>query len=523
MAPVEELRRHFATIAHLEAAAAVLAWDQRTFMPPQGAAARAEQQATLRRLAHERLVSEETARLLEEAEKAVEPDSDEGYLVRAARRLHRLQARVPPALRAEVARSASLAHQGWLEARRQNRFEPFLPHLRRMVRLNREVAEHRGYPDHPYDALLEEHEPGMTTHEVRRLFAELRPGLQELLQAIRTAPQVDASFLERRYPRPGQEAVCRRLAADLGYDFRRGRLDPTEHPFCISFSVRDVRITNRYREDRLATALFGTLHEVGHALYEQGMPEEFEDTPLRGAPSLGFHESQSRLWENPVGRSRSFWRYGFPLLQEQFPETLADADPEAFYRAVNRVAPSPVRTESDELTYHLHIMLRFELEVQMVEGSLPAEGVPHAWDTAMEEFLGLQPPDPRQGCLQDIHWASGLMGYFPTYTLGSLLAAQLWETATAELGDLAEELSRGEFGRLRRWLGWKVHRQGRKYLPRELILRITGRPLDPGAFLRQAREKYREIYGADSGQRARAAGTGGRRGGITGKGSEEGG
>ncbi|MEW6279162.1 MAG: carboxypeptidase M32 [Candidatus Eremiobacterota bacterium] len=499
MSKIAELKKRLSTVWDLKSASNLLSWDQQTYMPPHGADSRARQLATLDRLAHEILTGDETARLIEDATREVNgaaSDSDEACLLRVARRHYDRGAKVPAHLVEEFSRTCSLAHEAWVEARRSSDFPLFAPHLSRILELCREMAECRGYPEHPFDSLIDEFEPGATASEVRAMFDEMRPRLVALVQAVEgSGVRVDASLLHQRFDVTRQTAFARFLAEEIGYDFKRGRQDVSAHPFCTSFSAHDVRITVRYLERFVSAAIFGALHEAGHALYEQGSPDRFNHTPLRGGASLGLHESQSRLWENLVGRSRPFWRRYFPKLASFFPEQLHGYSVEDFYRAINRVEPSLIRVEADEVTYNLHIMVRFELELEMLEGKLAVKDVPEAWNHRYEQYLGVVPANDSAGCLQDIHWAHGILGYFPTYSIGNVLASQLWEQISRDLPDLEAHLEAGRFDPLRGWLVDKLHSQAKKFLPKELVQRVTGSPLNCQAFLGYLERKFGDIYG----------------------------
>ncbi|MDR7587240.1 MAG: carboxypeptidase M32 [Armatimonadota bacterium] len=502
--PIQQLRAHLATIADLRAAAAVLRWDQETYMPPAGAAGRAEQLGTLMRLAHELLVSPRTRELLAAAEAVLDrldPDSDDARIVVMTRRDYDRASRLPPEFVAARARHASASVQIWREARRRNDFPAFRPALAQMVELVRREADYLGYAEHPYDALLDHYEPGMTSRQVEALFARLREATVPLVRAIARRGAPDDSFLYGEFDIQQQRAFGLEVAQAFGYDLRRGRLDESTHPFATAFHPDDVRITTRYSR-YLPSALFAIFHEAGHALYEQGIPPQLARTCLGRGASLGFHESQSRLWENLVGRSRPFWAHYYPRLLELFP-SLRGVDLDRFYRAVNRVQPSLIRVEADEVTYNLHIMLRFDLERHLVEGTLAAEELPDAWREKMQAYLGITPPSDAEGVLQDIHWASGSVGYFPTYTLGNVISVQLYEAARRDHPGLPEDIGRGQFGTLLGWLRDRVHRHGRKYLPADLLRRATGSDLTPDPYLRYLDSKFGEIYGLGIGQTAR--------------------
>jgi carboxypeptidase Taq len=498
MTALEDLRNRLAEISDLNAAASALGWDQQTYMPRGGAAARAEQLGTLVKLAHERLVSDQLGELLEAAAAEVASlsrDSDDVCLIRVARRDYDKARKVPSALVAELARAASQGLEIWVKAREAADFASFKPALQKILDLHRELARCLGYEEQLYDALLDQYEPGMKTSEVARIFSELRVGLVPLVQVIsEKVDSVDDSVLRRHYAESKQWNFGMGVIEHIGYDFERGRQDKSVHPFTTSFSINDVRITTRVDERFLPTALFGTLHECGHALYEQGISQGLERTPLASGASLGIHESQSRLWENLVGRSRGFWKFFFPQLRGLFSEHLSGVSLEGFYRAINRVEPSLIRVEADEVTYNLHVLLRFELEVDLLEGRLSLEDLPVVWNDKMQEYLGVLPLSDAQGVLQDVHWSNGLIGYFPTYSLGNLVSVQLFEKAQRQHPSISEEIERGQFTSLLGWLRENIHRHGKKFLPAHLVERATGQPLQAHPYLTYLRRKYSEIY-----------------------------
>lgn len=494
---VDRLRARLATITDLNGAAALLSWDQETYMPPAGIEARARQLATLGRLAHEALTDEMTGRVLEEAEAELgdlESDSDDARLVTVTRRDFDKATRVPASLVAQLAAETARAQVAWRDAREASEWAAFRPQLDRVLALTLRKAEALGWEDTPYDALLDEYEPDMRTARLREIFATVRERLVPLVAGIAGAPRPSDEVLHRRYDPDDQWEFGLRVIRDFGFDFDRGRQDRSTHPFSTSFSIDDVRITTRVDEQFLPTCLFGTLHEAGHAMYEQGVARSLEGGPLASGTSLGVHESQSRLWENLVGRSRPFWEHYWPRLVEVFPEPLAGVDLDGFYRAINLVEPSPIRVEADEVTYSLHVMLRFELEVALVEGDLVTADLPEAWNERMREYLGLVPESDADGVLQDIHWSLGAIGYFPTYALGNLISAQLWQAAEADLGDLSAAVGRGEFAPLLGWMQENVHRHGRKFTAAELLERVGQGPLDAGPWLDYAEAKFGALY-----------------------------
>lgn len=493
----DALRTHLAPIEDLKAAAAVLAWDQETFMPDGGADARAQQLSTLQSTAHEQFASDDTGTLLDRAAEALDtndPLDERAALVRVTRREYERARRVPSSLVAALSEATSRAQQAWKTARRENDFSLFAPHLERLVELSVEKAEAIGYEDEAYDALLEEFEPGLTTADVASTFDALRDDLVPLVDAIADAPQLDSEILHRTYPKAKQREFGERVLAEMGYDFDRGRQDVSAHPFTTSFSVDDVRITTRYDESFFPTAFFSMIHEGGHALYEQGIDPELARTPLGDGASLGVHESQARLWENHVGRSRPFWQHYFPKLKKIFPDALGDTQRESFYRAINRVEPSLIRVEADEVTYNLHVMLRFELERGLIDGSVSVNDLPARWNAAMDDYLGVVPDSDANGVLQDVHWSMGSFGYFPTYTLGTLMAAQLSESLRKDLPTLDAHLADGSFGPLLDWLRTHVHRHGRKLTAPALLERATGTALSAKAWLRYATTKFGALY-----------------------------
>jgi carboxypeptidase Taq len=499
---LDDLRVRLAEVSDLGRARALLDWDQRTQMPAAGAETRAEQVATLARIRHERLVSDELGAALDAATAEVQGrpyESDEASLVRVTRREWEKARRVPAALRAEITRAASLAEHAWAEFRERSDFAGFLPYLERNVDLRRRYAEcfdgFEGF-SHPYDPLLDDFEPGLTTEAARAVLAELRDGVRPLVAAVAArADSVDDACLHGDFPVTAQEALTREVVAGLPLQPDVWRLDPTVHPFATAISPADIRITTRIDPTYLGTALWSVIHEAGHALYENGIARELWRSPLCSPPSLGFHESQSRLWENWVGRGRPYLEHLVPRLRELFPERYGDLSPEEFYRAANRIEPSLIRVEADQVTYNLHIVLRFELEVELFEGRLQPADLPDAWNARVEEYLGLEVPDDAAGVLQDVHWSGAAFGYFPTYALGNVIAAQIWDLATEELPGLEKGIAAGELAPLRDWLGDRLYRHGAKFMPKEMLERLVGGPIDVVPYVRQLRERTVEIYG----------------------------
>jgi carboxypeptidase Taq len=494
-----ELIRRTKAIALLSSCASLLHWDHQTYMPPKGAAHRAEQLALVAGLVHEQFTAPGVGELLAHAEEGTrgqEAGSVAAVNVREIRRAYDRATRVPATLVEELARTSALAHDVWVEARRKSEFGRFRPWLEKLVTLKREEAKAVGQGGLLYDALLDEYEPGETAARLSYVFAEIKSPLVDLVGRIRGCRRApDLSLLSRVYPIVAQEAFGRTVVAAFGFDFQAGRLDVTTHPFCSSIGPGDTRLTTRYNPNDLGDAFFSILHEAGHGLYDQALDPQHHGTPMGEAVSLGIHESQSRLWENFVGRSRTFWEYWFPQTRQTFPEALAGVDLDAFVFAINDVRPSLIRVDADEATYNLHILLRFELEQALIGGDLPVADLPAAWAEGMQNLLGLTPPDDAQGCLQDIHWSGGGFGYFPTYTLGNLYAAQFFAQAEKDLGNLEEQFRRGEFLPLKEWLNRKIHREGQRYRAADLAVAVTGEPLNPGYLLNHLTEKFGALYG----------------------------
>jgi carboxypeptidase Taq len=496
---LEQLKQHLYTYHNLQMASAVLGWDREVNMPPGGNEARAEQSATLNALAHEIFTADETGELLEAAEVEVADEdfgSDDASYVRVLRRNYDKQVKIPTELVEEFSRVRSHAFAAWRQARQNDDYPHFQPHLTKIVEINCEIADILGYEEHPYDALLDLFEPGMTTAQVDAVFTELKEGLVPLLEEIvEEGEPVDESFFtEQTYPVDKQWDLTEVTLRDIGYDFSHGRQDKAPHPFTTHFSCKDVRVTTRLRENRPQAAFFSSVHEGGHALYEQGIPEKFERTVLAGGATLSLHESQSRMWENMLGRSRAFWSHYLPIMRAFFPEQLADVSFDDFYRAINKVAPSLIRVEADEVTYHMHIFARFEIEQALVSGDLGVADVPDAWNAKYEDYLGITPPNNADGCLQDVHWSHGTIGYFPTYTLGTIISAQFYRRAALDVPVLEEQIAAGNFLPLLDWARKHIHKHGSKFTAAELLERELGADLDAQPLLAYMREKYTDIY-----------------------------
>jgi carboxypeptidase Taq len=489
--PLAELKERLAQIVDLERVGRILSWDQQTMMPPAGAPHRADHLATLQRLQHELLIDDETGRLLEALrshEESLAPDSDDACLIRRARRDYEKARRVPTELRAEMARAASEGRPIWVKAKAESDFASFLPALEHNFELRLRYVECFDDVDEPYDVLLDDFEPETKTAEVRATFAELKPELTALIAELRDRGD-DDSFLDGPFPIEQQVVLAHEVVELFGMRPGAWRVDPTEHPFASGAGVDDIRLTTRYEPDSLKS-FFSTMHEYGHGLYNHQLPREHARLPIGLSCSFGIHESQSRLWENLVGRGEPFWRFFYPRLQRAFPDALGDVELPRFLAGVNRVRPSLIRIRADEVTYGMHVILRFELEQDLVNGRLAVRDLPEAWNAKMTEYLGIEVPDDAHGVLQDTHWAGGQIGYFPTYLLGTVMSVQIWEKVMESVPDLDEQIERGEFGALREWLGEHVHRLGRKFFPQETLERATGSTIDAKPYLGYLRTKY---------------------------------
>lgn len=493
-----ELKTLLAEVYDLRHAQAVLNWDMNCFMPPGGAPARARSLATLARLDHEKFTSPAIGRALDALQDYADglpPEHDDAALVRVTRREYERALKVPADFVGKFNEHCSLLFDTWTKARPANDFASVRDGLKRTLDFSRQFAEFYAPYDHIADPLIDMADYGMKAADIRALFAALRAELVPLVRAITTQTPVDDSCLHQNFPEDKQIAFGLEVARAFGYDSARGRQDRAPHPFSITFAVGDVRITTRVKPDDLTEALFSTLHETGHALYEQGCDPAYDGTPLLGGTSAGVHESQSRLWENLIGRSRPFWEYYYPKLQAYFPDQLGTVPLETFYRAINRVAPSLIRTDADEVTYNLHVMIRFDLELELLEGKLAVDDLPDAWRARYASDLGVIVPDDRDGVLQDVHWFGGpIGGMFQGYTLGNLLAAVWFDAAVAAHPAIPEEIARGDFATLHAWLKDNIYRHGKKYTAPELIARITGSDLTPEPLIAYLRRKYGELY-----------------------------
>ncbi len=495
----EELCQHVRQTSYLESTMALLEWDQQTKLPKQADGFRSEQITFLAGEIHQRRTDKRIGDWLGElshSELAADPISDAGATIRELNRAFEKQTKIPASLVRQLAQAASVGQTMWVEARKNNDFKSFAPQLKKIFELKKEEAEAIGYDECAYDALLDEFEPGAKTSDVASVLDALRVDLVPLVAEIKESgakPPVD--ILRRKFPIDKQKLFCRETSAKIGFDYDRGRLDITYHPFCTELGPNDCRITSRYDENFLNSAFFGILHESGHGIYEQGLRGDFYGLPPGKFCSLGIHESQSRLWENLVGRSISFWQHFYPRAQELFPEALIDVPLNDFCQAINHVEPSLIRVEADEATYNLHIIIRFQLEQDVINGDLSVDELPSAWNDKYKEFLGIVPLTDSDGVLQDVHWSAGLVGYFPTYALGNLYASQFYEAAKSELGEFDKPFRDGNFAPLKQWLNQNIHERGQCLSGPELGKRVTGKDLSHDVLIKQLREKLAPIYG----------------------------
>lgn len=492
-----ELKERLAEIHDLRRALEMLFWDQTVMMPPGGGAVRGAQLSTLDKLAHQKFVSPEIGALLDglaDYEAGLDYDSDEASLIRTTRRDWQKATRVPAELAAEITRAAADAHDVWAKARAENDYALFLPHLEHAVELKRRYIDcFEGY-DEPYDVLLDDYEPGMKTAEVRAVFDDLKADLVPLIAELGSVEGDDA-FMAGPWPLDAQHEFSLKIIERFGFDTSFARLDTTVHPFAASSGTQDIRLTTRYKTDDI-TSIFTAMHECGHGLYEHGVSPALERTPLCQGVSSALHESQSRMWENIVGRSRPFWNHFYPSMQATFPDALGDVDQERFYRAINRVKPSYIRVDADEATYNLHIILRFELEQEIFAGTIDLKELPEIWNARFEEYLGVPIPSDTVGVLQDVHWSGGGFGYFPTYSLGNIISVQIWEKVLSELPDLPDQFEQGQFGELHEWLRTRLYSLGRKFTPKETLERVVGGPIDAAPYVRYLKDKLGALTAA---------------------------
>lgn len=498
MSSIEELKKQYEELAYLHSATALLGWDMRTYLPPEGSEMRAEVIGYISTLAFKKSTCEEMGRLirdLNEREVLKTLSQTERAMVRVATKTYKRAVAIPPELYQKFAVLTAKSEKAWERARENNDFERFSPHLEEIVAISREFAKLYGYEENPYDALLEGFEEGMTAKKLRQIIKPLRDELVPFLRKLmEKGDPTDGKILEGRFPKKAQEKLAKRVLKLLGYDFQAGRLDETVHPFTINIGLGDVRVTTKYPAEEFTPSLYGSIHEGGHGLYEQGLPAEFKGTPLYGAASFGVHESQSRLMENMIGRSEGFLKFFYPQIQKAYPKNFKSVRLEEFYSSVNRVRPSTIRIEADEVTYNFHIMLRFELEEALIKGELEVKDLPAAWSAKSREYLGVEPASHRDGVLQDVHWPSGMIGYFPSYMLGNLYAAQLYSKAQTDIKGFSNKIEKGDFKSLLEWLKNSVHNKGRLYPPEELIRVVTGEELNPGYFIEYVKAKYSKIY-----------------------------
>jgi carboxypeptidase Taq len=481
----------------LELASAALEWDRETYMPPGGSESRGNVMATLDRLAHELFTSDEIGKLLEELSgkaKDWEADSNDARLIKVTQREYERATKMPSKMVAEKAVLLNTANVAWREAKEKSEFPIYEPHLEKVIDFMRRTADLYKPYAHPYDPLLAEFEPGIKTADVQIIFDEIRPKQVELIEAISKQPQVDDSVLYKHYPTVGQIQAGAEIVAKFGFDFNRGRQDAVHHPFASNLGYGDQRITYEVDENFFNPYLYGILHESGHGMYEQGIPKELSRTPLYDGASLTIHESQSRLWENQIGRSRAFWQYYFPRLKEIFPSQFENVNVETFYKASNIVKPSFIRIEADEATYNLHIMLRMEIEIGLTEGTFAVKDLPEIWNSRMESYLGITPANDAEGVLQDVHWSFGAFGYFSTYALGNLVSAQVWNAMKEENPDVDDQIRDGDFSKLFTWLNDKIYRHGNKFEPQELVQMVTGEKINGDAYINYLNEKFSDIY-----------------------------
>lgn len=482
-----------AEVTDLRYAAALLAWDERVNMPPGGVSVHGEMLATIRRIEHDKFTSDEVGRLIEDATAAagsLDPESPARKKLAVAARDYGKATRVPGKFVVTQTQVAAAAHQAWRQARAASDFKLFEPHLKRIVELKQEYVSFFEPVAHPYDALLDDYEPGATTAEIQRMFDALRPRQVALVKALQQKPVVDDTCLHVPYCEKDLLEFAVDVISRFGFDWTRGRQDKSTHPFATAVSADDVRITTRFVARHPFELFFSMLHETGHALYEQGVSPAWNRSVLTGGASLGVHESQSRLWENVIGRSLPFWSYFYPLLQRKFSSQLGHITLDQFYGAINKVQPSLIRVEADEVTYNLHVMLRVEMEIALLGGAIPTRDAEAFWNDRMREYLGVTPPDAATGILQDMHWSIGLFGYFATYTIGNLISVQLWKTFQASEPSWEAQLRAGDFARLRDWLQREIHQHGRSFRPSELVKRVTGSPIDPAPYLEYLESKY---------------------------------
>ncbi len=496
--PIDQLRERLTEISHLISALALLGWDQEVYMPKKGAEARSGAIARLSSLAHNAVVALDEDGLLTALKKELDNDHLKGknaIIVAETWRSFEREKKLPEHFVRELAQTTSRAQGVWAEARQNNNFKLFLPWLAKIIKLKRQEAEYIGYRNSPYDALIDGYEPGMTAEEAWKILTDLKDFLTPFLKKIQVAKgKIKLKSLKGKFPLDQQVAFNRSVVEKIGFDFEAGRIDTTTHPFASGLHPLDVRITTRYRESDFLYSFGSIIHEAGHGLYEQGLPAEHFGTPLAESISLGIHESQSRMWENIVGKSKSFWRYFYPKLQKVFPLPFKKISLEEFYRSINAVTPSLIRTEADEVTYNLHVILRFELEKEMIEGTIDLKDLPQIWKNKMRDYFGITVPNDSFGVLQDVHWSAGLFGYFPTYSFGNLYSAQFFAALHRAIPDLETKMAQGQFTEIREWLRTHIHRHGKAYTASQLVKKVTGEDLTSAYFIDYLKDKYGKIY-----------------------------
>ena len=489
----QEYKTRMQKIADLRTASAVLQWDQETYLPPKGASFRGQAISTVSELSHQMFTEDSFGTLLNQLSNGNSLSDEEKRNVKRTLEDYDKSKKYSSAFVRELSEQVNKTFHSWILSRKENSFAVLQPDLEKLVDLKKKEAELLGYQAHPYDALLDEFEKGSTVALLDKSFSDLLPKLKEILNRISAAPQADDSFLYQHFPKKEQWDWGMYMLKELNFDLEAGRQDMSEHPFSISFNPHDVRVTTRINENDFSSMTWSCIHETGHALYEQGLREEHFGLPLGEACSYSIHESQSRLWENNVGRSQGFWNHYFPELQKQFPEQLKTVTANSFFNAINKVQPSLVRTEADEITYHFHVFIRYQLEKKLIEGSLKTSDIPEFWKAGYKEYLGVDVPDDKRGSLQDVHWSHGSFGYFPTYSLGSFYAAQFFAHAKSQI-NLEDEISKGQFINLLHWLRKEIHARGRYYTSEELCREVTGKTLDVSYFINYLLEKYNTIY-----------------------------
>lgn len=486
------LKNRLYDIDALSSAMNILSWDKETFLPEGSLMVRSDHLSLLAKITHELFTSSETQKLLCDAENISEKKDEEKALLRVVRREMDHATKLPSKFVEESTKLSVMSHEAWSQARKEDQFELFAPYLEKTVEIMKQKAEYLGYKDHPYDALLDIYEEGLSTEQTKNMFHFIKGPLTQLVQKYKNETEVHPSLCAS-YDQQKMFELSVRIAEDCGFDFRRGRLDKSTHPFCTNWSVNDVRMTTRY-EKFVPSAIFTVLHEAGHGMYEQGSNPKLDRTPLCGGVSLGIHESQSRLWENIVGRSKAYWTHYLPLLQEVVPE-IKELTLDEFVKANNRVHPSYIRVDADEVTYNLHVLIRFEIECALMEGNLKVNEIPEVWNQKMQEYLGITPPNNRLGCLQDMHWTEGF-GYFPTYTLGNLTSYQIWDTLKKDIPDVEDKISQANLKPIHTWLVDKIYQHGKIYTPNELLVQVTGKSLDPNIYIQSIQNKMKNLFGS---------------------------